>query len=97
MFRIRVVRDVSCVRSCGREVGFRCRGVFGVHVSLLLLLRLVAPLVSGRFPVSEISHFLNFFIFIFYFFTFFIFNFFHFCSSDLFFLLFFLLPFFLHF
>ena len=38
--RVRVVRDVSCVRSCGRESCLRCRGVFRIRV-LLLLLRLV--------------------------------------------------------
>ena len=50
MFRVRFVREVSCVRSCGREMCL-CRGVFKIRVfllplPLLLLLRPVAPLKS---------------------------------------------------
>ena len=54
VFRVRVVRDVSCVRSCGCEMCLWCRGVFRIRVFLLLLLLQllcsVALLVSRHCP-----------------------------------------------
>ena len=80
---LRVVRDVSCVRSSAREVCLPYWEVFGIRV--LLLLRAVAPGVSRRCPVHFSSffifHFSFAFLFISTFFTsFFIFSFFFFFS-----------------
>ena len=53
VFHFRVVRDVSCVGSCVREMCLQIRGVFGSRVLLLLLLLLLAvvPLASRSFSV----------------------------------------------
>ena len=48
MFRVPCGRDLSCVRSCGREICLWWKGVFGSRV-LLLFLRSAAPLVSRSF------------------------------------------------
>ena len=48
VFRVPDVRDVSCVRSCARDLPARGWGVIRIRVLLLLLLllRFVAPVVS---------------------------------------------------
>ena len=61
------VRDVSCVRTCARETGLRCTGVFRIRVSLvflLLLLLLLSPRCPAGFPTLSRSFF-SFFIFYF--------------------------------
>ena len=66
VFRVRVVRDASCVRSCAREICLRRSTVFRIRVLLLLLLRLlhlrsVAPLMSRWCHFRLFFHFFVFF------------------------------------
>ena len=57
VFRVRVVRDVSCVRNCGREFASIVGLCSGSVLLLRLLLRSFVPLVSRSFCIF--LHFLH--------------------------------------
>ena len=85
VFRVRVVRDVSCVRSCGREFVSIVGLCSGSVLLLRLLLRSFVPLVSRSFYIF--LHFSSFFMF-FMFFMLFMSSFFSFIHSSHLFILF---------